>query len=72
MVVRRSSVRAQAGAHSRRDMLWASTAGSMFSPASAQAADASVCDFTVEQYGKRVPMSKFRGEVLVIVNVASE
>jgi glutathione peroxidase-family protein len=44
----------------------------MFSPASAQAADASVCDFTVEQYGKRVPMSKFRGEVLVIVNVASE
>lgn len=36
------------------------------------AAPSSVWDFTAVQYGKEVPLSKYRGQVLVVVNVASE
>jgi hypothetical protein len=57
-------------ANSRRHLLLASTASCITLPT--QAADGSIYDFTVEQYGERVPMSKYRGDVLVIVNVASE
>ena len=31
-----------------------------------------VYDFTVSQYGKPLPLSKYKGKVTVIVNVASE
>ena len=62
-----------ASAHSRRDALLSATvlAAPAFSAAPAAAAT-SLFDFTVQQYGQDVELSRYRGKSLVIVNVASE
>jgi glutathione peroxidase-family protein len=36
------------------------------------AAPESIYDFTALQYGEEVPLSKYKGQVLVVVNIASE
>lgn len=64
-------------AASRRDVL--ATTGLLALPGAAAApgsalADAggSIYDYTVQQYGEDVAMSRYRNDVLVVVNVASE
>lgn len=65
---------------SRRQLLSASAAGlaglvtheATAAASNDASAAASVYDFTVKQFDADVPLSKYRGEVLVIVNVASE
>jgi glutathione peroxidase-family protein len=44
----------------------------LLNPGQSGAAAQSIHDFTVQQYGEDVSMSKYKGEVLVVVNVASE
>ena len=41
-------------------------------PAAAAPEGVSTYDFTVQQYGADVGMSRYKGQVLVVVNVASE
>lgn len=41
-------------------------------PASAAAAAGSAYDFEALQYDATVPLSKYKGQVLVVVNIASE
>lgn len=63
------------GALRRRELLVSvPTAGlvSQAPPAAASPDGVSTYDFTVEQYGADVGMSKYKGQVLVVVNVASE
>lgn len=36
------------------------------------AGESSVWDFTAQQYGQDVALSKYKGQVLVVVNIASE
>lgn len=65
-------------AASRRDVLattslLALAGGAAGTPAArAEPGSDSMFDFTVEQYGEAVAMSRFRNEVVVVVNVASE
>jgi hypothetical protein len=57
----------------RRHVLLATPcAGVLLNPGQSGAAAQSIHDFTVQQYGEDVSMSKYKGEVLVVVNVASE
>lgn len=63
------------GAFGRRELLLTvPTAGlvSQVHPAAAAPDSVSMYDFTVQQYGTDVGMSKYKGKVLVVVNVASE
>jgi hypothetical protein len=48
------------------------TCGPAGSHAAEGAAASSIYDFTELQYGKPVSLDKYRGQVLVIVNIASE
>ncbi len=41
-------------------------------PVAAAAEPASAYDFSALQYDKEVPLSKYRGQVVVAVNIASE
>lgn len=43
-----------------------------FCAAGAIAAPSSIYDFTALQYEKEVPLSVFKGQVVVILNIASE
>ena len=63
-----------ARAHSRREALWTGVAstGMLLGAARPAAAKESVADFTVQQFSQDVSMSKYEGQVLVVVNVASE
>lgn len=56
----------------RRDVLVAAPVSGLALASPAAASDASIYDFSVQQYGEIVDMSKYKGQVLVIVNVASE
>jgi len=40
--------------------------------ATADATKGSMYDFSALQYGREVPLSKYTGQVLVVVNIASE
>jgi hypothetical protein len=62
------------GAFTRRELLLTAPAAGMLCPTHpAEASEAAnAFDFTVQQYKKDVAMSKYAGDVLVIVNVASE
>lgn len=47
--------------------------GSMLLSAGSAAAETrSIYDFSAQQYGKDVSLSKYSGQVLVVVNIASE
>lgn len=57
---------------SRRDLLIAASVAGVVLPPVASAEPSSIYDFSVQQYGESVDMSKYTGQVVVIVNVASE
>ena len=58
---------------SRRSIGVLGVATALFPPLSiASPRPSSIYDFTVKQYGEDVPLSKFKGQSLIIVNVASE
>lgn len=57
---------------SRRDLLIAAPAAGVILPPVASAEPSSIYDFSVKQYGETVDMLKYKGQVVVIVNVASE
>lgn len=67
------AVRCHGTRFNRRDyLLTAGVSGVLGAGAPANAAGNSVYDFTVQQYGEDVSMSRYSNEVIVIVNVASE
>lgn len=64
------------GAFGRRELLLsvpsAGLVSSQVHPAGAAPEAVSAFDFTVQQYGADFGMSAYKGQVLVVVNVASE